>query len=72
MSNTELPLNCQPTQFKQGCELLLNDLGKVGSVNAKGRPFPMCFVLNLQMSDLWFASYTVHPVVHKYMVMLEG
>jgi hypothetical protein len=24
------------------------------------------------MSDLWFASYTVHPVAHKYTVMLEA
>ena len=72
MSNTELPLNYQPTKLKQGCELVLNDLATVGSVYTMGEPFLMCFFLYLQMSDLWFASYKLHSVVHKYIVMSEG
>ena len=72
MSNTELPLNYQPTKLKQGCELVLNDLATVESVYTTGRPFLMCVFLYLQMPDVWFAFYTVHSVVHKYIVMLKG
>jgi hypothetical protein len=72
MSNTELPLNYQPTILMQSCELVLNVLATVGSVNVTVRPFLMCFFQYLQMSHLRFASYTVHPVVHKYIVMLDG
>ena len=61
LSITELPRNWWPTKLKQDSEPVLNDSAMLEVSIAAGVQLPISLLQYLYVSDLWVASYTVHP-----------